>query len=92
MAITWDKDYSLDVDGMFHADWAANGGALGDNYLKFVVDELKPFVDRNFRTLPDRENTFMMGKYFSTSNIIAHLTPPMISPNIQSDPAYIIFT
>jgi predicted alpha/beta superfamily hydrolase len=38
-----------------------NGGALGDNYLKFIVEELKPFVDRNLNTLPDKENTFMMG-------------------------------
>ena len=37
------------------------GGPLGDQYLKFIIDELKPFVDRNIRTLPDRENTFMMG-------------------------------
>jgi len=38
-----------------------NGVALGDSYLEFVVDELKPFVDSNFKTLPDKENTFMMG-------------------------------
>jgi len=38
-----------------------DGGPLSDQYLKFIVDELKPFVDHNFRTLPDRENTFMMG-------------------------------
>jgi predicted alpha/beta superfamily hydrolase len=38
-----------------------SGGALGDNYLKFIVEELKPFVDRHLNTLPDKENTFMMG-------------------------------
>jgi enterochelin esterase-like enzyme len=32
-----------------------------DNYLKFIVTELKPFIDRNFSTLPDRANTFVAG-------------------------------
>ncbi len=38
-----------------------DGGALGDEYLKFVVDEVKPFVDAQFRTLTDQANTFLMG-------------------------------
>lgn len=32
-----------------------------DNYLKFIVYELKPFIDSNYRTLTDQENTFIMG-------------------------------
>lgn len=32
-----------------------------DGYLRFIVEELKPFVDTNYRTLPDPENTFIMG-------------------------------
>jgi len=32
-----------------------------DNYLKFLVHELKPFVDENYRTLTDRDNTFVIG-------------------------------
>lgn len=32
-----------------------------DKYLKFLVDELKPFVDVNYRTQPDRDNTFVIG-------------------------------
>jgi predicted alpha/beta superfamily hydrolase len=32
-----------------------------DKYLKFIVTELKPFIDRNFSTRPDRDNTFIMG-------------------------------
>ncbi len=32
-----------------------------DNYLKFIVTELKPFIDYNFSTLPDRANTFVAG-------------------------------
>ena len=34
---------------------------ISDNYLKFLTQELKPFVDKNFRTLTDRDNTFVMG-------------------------------
>jgi len=34
---------------------------LSDNYLKFLVDELKPYVDSHFATLPDREHTFIAG-------------------------------
>lgn len=33
----------------------------GDRYLKFLVAELKPFIDNNFATLPDRDHTFVMG-------------------------------
>lgn len=38
-----------------------NGKPLADEYLRFIVEELKPFVDANFRTLTDKNNTFMMG-------------------------------
>ena len=33
----------------------------GNSYLKFLIEELKPFVDKNYRTLSDRENTAIMG-------------------------------
>lgn len=33
----------------------------GDYYLKFIVEELKHFIDSNFRTLTDREATAIMG-------------------------------
>ena len=32
-----------------------------DNYLKFLVTELKPFIDENYRTQTDRDNTFIIG-------------------------------
>ena len=32
-----------------------------DNYLRFLVEELKPFIDSTYRTLPNRANTFIMG-------------------------------
>ena len=33
----------------------------GDAYLKFVVEELKPFIDERYKPLTGREHTFMMG-------------------------------
>jgi glycosidase/predicted alpha/beta superfamily hydrolase len=32
-----------------------------DAYLRFLVEELKPFIDSKYRTLTDRANTFTMG-------------------------------
>jgi len=36
-------------------------GANGDNYLKFMVEELKPYIDQHFSTYPDKDHTFVMG-------------------------------
>lgn len=35
--------------------------AYSDEYLRFIVQELKPAVDSAFRTRPDRSHTFVMG-------------------------------
>ncbi len=32
-----------------------------DAYLKFIVEAVKPLVDRTFSTLPDKQNTFIAG-------------------------------
>jgi enterochelin esterase-like enzyme len=32
-----------------------------DKYLKFLVQELKPYIDRHFATQPDRASTFVAG-------------------------------
>jgi len=32
-----------------------------DNYLKFIVTELKPFIDETYPTQSDRNNTFLVG-------------------------------
>ena len=37
------------------------GEPLSDGYLRFVVEEVKPFVDSAYRTQPQRESTFIMG-------------------------------
>jgi len=33
----------------------------GNNYLKFLVERLKPFIDEHYKPLTDREHTFIMG-------------------------------
>jgi enterochelin esterase-like enzyme len=38
-----------------------NGKVHSDNYLKFIVQEVKPFIDQNFSTLIDRDNTIIAG-------------------------------
>lgn len=37
------------------------GAPLADQYLRFLVGELKPFVDARFRTLPGQPSTTIMG-------------------------------
>lgn len=37
------------------------GSINSDNYLKFIVDEVKPYVDQNFSVFANRENTVIMG-------------------------------
>lgn len=34
---------------------------LSDRYLTFIVRELKPRIDRSYRTLDDRDHTFLLG-------------------------------
>ncbi|HET9383761.1 MAG TPA: alpha/beta hydrolase-fold protein [Gemmatimonadales bacterium] len=37
------------------------GGGNGDQYLRFLIDTVKPLVDERFRTLPDRAHTGIAG-------------------------------
>ena len=37
------------------------GDPLSDGYLKFIVEELKPAIDKRFRVKTDRANTAIMG-------------------------------
>lgn len=34
---------------------------VSDEYLKLIVDQIKPLIDINYRTLPDRVNTIITG-------------------------------
>jgi predicted alpha/beta superfamily hydrolase len=45
---------------IFDNDHVANGSE-GKKYIRFITDTLKPFVDQNYRTKKDRENTGIGG-------------------------------
>lgn len=47
-----------------------HGRAEGVEYVDFIVKQLKPFIDDNYRTLTDRENTAIMGS--SMGGLISH--------------------
>jgi alpha-glucosidase len=38
-----------------------HGGGEGKRYLDFVVNTLKPYIDKNYRTIPDRKHTAIGG-------------------------------
>lgn len=38
-----------------------DGGGEGSQYIDFIVETLKPFIDNHFRTLSDREHTTIAG-------------------------------
>ncbi len=37
------------------------GGGKADDYLAFIVKTLKPYVDKNYKTKPDKKHTLIMG-------------------------------
>ncbi|MFU8843509.1 MAG: alpha/beta hydrolase-fold protein [Bacteroidales bacterium] len=47
-----------------------HGGGEGDLYATFIVETLKPYIDQNFRTKPEREFTGVMGS--SLGGLISH--------------------
>jgi predicted alpha/beta superfamily hydrolase len=56
------KPCALITNPTHRAEFARKYGApRSDEYLRFIVTELKPFIDARYRTLPDRANTFIMG-------------------------------
>ncbi len=46
------------------------GGGEGAKYMQFVVKTLKPYIDKYYRTLPDKANTALMGS--SLGGLISH--------------------
>jgi metallo-beta-lactamase class B len=48
--IPWEFDYNGDIIG-----------GEGDEYVDFMVNTLKPYMDANYRTLSDRDNTGIGG-------------------------------
>lgn len=50
----------LDEYGL-HADAWQEAGGRGDDHARFVVEEIKPFIDSEYRTLPGRAHTAIAG-------------------------------
>lgn len=46
------------------------GGGEGSEYIDFIVETLKPYIDANYRTLPGQNNTGIMGS--SLGGLISH--------------------
>lgn len=46
------------------------GGGEGDAYLEFIVNNLKPYIDKNYKTLKDKNNTAIIGS--SMGGLISH--------------------
>lgn len=44
-----------------HTNEALQGKSRADDYLRFLVQELKPAIDKRYATLPDATSTFIMG-------------------------------
>ena len=57
----FDKTGRQDKPIIDSLDMEYGGAPMADHYLEFLVNELKPFIDQNFRTMKDKNNTFMMG-------------------------------
>lgn len=84
-SIRWDE-YSPWINHNMH-DWAKETnsepveGGEGFDFLDFIVETLKPEIDRRYRTLTDRENT-SIGGYCRTA--IVPVVAGLIYPDVFS--------
>ncbi|WP_230677198.1 alpha/beta hydrolase [Vibrio owensii] len=74
-------------------DWEPsvyNSGGEGAQYINFITDTLKPYIDQNYKTKPDRENTVIagssMGGFISIFGIFAR--PDVFSKAGVFSPAF----
>jgi predicted alpha/beta superfamily hydrolase len=70
---------------------AAHGGAggKGELYAKFLIEEVKPFIDSNYRTLTDRSHTSVGGSSLGglISLYLAYQHPEVFSSAAVMSPA-----
>lgn len=72
--------------------WSSDrfGAGEGEKYMDFIVKVLKPVIDKDYRTLPDRANTAIMGS--SMGGLISHYAinqyPQVFSKAGVFSPAY----
>ncbi len=57
------------------------GKGTGKKYVRFLADTLKPYIDKNFRTLPEAENTGIGG---SSMGGLISLYAGMMYPEVYS--------
>ncbi|WP_224484579.1 alpha/beta hydrolase [Robertkochia aurantiaca] len=66
------------------------GGGKADAYLDFLSREVKPYIDSHFRTLPDREHTWIGGS--SLGGLLSFYTmfeqAPLFSAGIVFSPSF----
>ncbi len=55
------KETYMPEDSLQRKDALFPNGPKADNYLKFIVKELKPYIDGAFSTLSDSTNTYIAG-------------------------------
>jgi len=55
------KDSVINFGKRNNGNSVFSGNIISDMYLKFVVEELKPFIDQNYRTHTKSDHTFMAG-------------------------------
>lgn len=69
---------------------SAYGGGQGEDYAAFLAQTLKPYIDKNYRTLSDRNNTLIggssMGAYIAVYTIVQY--PEVFSRAAIFSPAY----
>ena len=56
-----ESDKAVEAQMQKHFGEYITSGYLGDNYLKFLVTEVKPYIDVHYRTLSDVKHTFIAG-------------------------------
>lgn len=62
-------------------DITTDVGGLGKEYVDFLVNKLKPYIDKNYKTIPDREHTAIIG---SSMGGLISLYAGLKYPNIYS--------
>lgn len=70
IVVAIDNGGSLRIDE--YSPWinSTYGGGEGGAYIDFITETLKPFIDENYKTLPDRIHTGLMGS--SLGGLISH--------------------
>ena len=55
------RDSIIELAKRVNGNQVFSGEIISDHYLKFIVEELKPFIDSSFSTKKNRKNTFIAG-------------------------------